>query len=278
MTQSQQGSVPHEWQLLGAASNYDLSDRTERKRSNTDLISLFFALLHTVKPDLFVEVGAFKGDTSMRVKRRHPDARVVAFEANPNNHSHFYSRFQHDKRGVEYLNMAVADKPGDITFKVIREMHGRQVAQRVGRSSLLARNDATVVYDDVIVKAVTLDTFFATDTSNRCAMWVDVEGAIGLVIGGAQEFLKKVELIMVEVEETNFWEGQWLAADVVKSLAAYGLLPIARDFESPTGLQYNMVFTRANRLSDSSAMACMIDYFSRSAHPASATETAASDD
>jgi hypothetical protein len=71
---------------------------------------------------------------------------------------------------------------------------------------------------------------------------VDVEGASGDLFAGAFRFLRHVESALVEVEEKSFWEGQWLAKDVVAHLAILGLRPVGRDYEYPH--QYNIMFRR----------------------------------
>ena len=78
-------------------------------------------------------------------------------------------------------------------------------------------------------------------------MWVDVEGACGLVLPGARDLLAKTAVLMIEVEEQQFWGAEhWLREQVVSYLFDLGLVPVARDFEYR--YQYNIVFVRAELL------------------------------
>ncbi|MCB1380043.1 MAG: FkbM family methyltransferase [Gammaproteobacteria bacterium] len=258
-------AVLREWQMLSTAAFYDMTSADDRWRSSADLGQLFEALIDKLKPDIFVEAGAFDGKTSLNMKRRHPAIRAVAFEANPHNHAHFEAELKHGRAGVEYLNLAVSNATGQTSFKVLKHLHGKELPRRNLRSSLLARNEEGVTYEDVSVEAVSLDGFFGDLGEKRCAAWIDVEGAIGLALEGAQSFLANTHLLMVEVEETEFWQGQWQAPKVVRFLAEHNLVPIARDFESHE--QFNYVFVRSGRLADAKVKNCVINYLSRCAHP-----------
>jgi FkbM family methyltransferase len=249
--------------LASLALHYDLAMPGERLRSNKDLVELFFLLVRGFAPPLFVEVGAFRADTSRRYTRIVANGRAVAFEANPHNHTRFKDAVVQGNPRIEYLNFAVSDVAGDETFKIVKTFKDKEWSLGEGRHSLLARNSDGVVYDDHIVKSVTLDEFFAGGGKSAAAVWIDAEGAIGKVLAGGQGFLGRVQLAFVEVENKAFWEGQWLSRQVQDHLAGHGLVPIARDFEFQNGKQYNVVFVRSDHLSSSEVNTALISYFMR---------------
>ncbi len=251
--------------LLGLASHYNLAAKDERKRSNLDLVELFFTLVRSAKPGLFVEVGAHRAEASRRYKRIVPDGRAVAFEANPTNFERFSGLFGDGGQSVEYRNLAVSDCDGKVTFKIVSEFMNKPWSPGEGRHSLMARNAEAVSYNDVSVDAVTLDSFFKDDSSDGAAMWIDVEGAVGKVLAGGPGFLSNAAIVLVEVEDKPFWEGQWLSGKVADHLVSLGLIPIARDFEALNGFQYNMVFVRPASFQDHEINAAMIKYISRAA-------------
>ena len=78
-----------ELSLLSSASYYDLSDRESRLRSVRDLEGLFLRMCRAARPTLFIEAGAKDAATSRRARRYLPNARIIAYEANP----HTYGRF-----------------------------------------------------------------------------------------------------------------------------------------------------------------------------------------
>jgi FkbM family methyltransferase len=262
--------------LASLALHYDLAAPGERLRSNKDLTELYFSLVRALAPPLFVEVGAFRADTSRRYTRTVPQGRAVAFEANPYNHERFKSAATEGNARLDYLNLAVSDVTGEVTFKIVRKFKDKEWSLGEGRHSLLARNSDGVVYDDHTVKSVTLDGFFAEEDSAAIAIWIDVEGAIGKVLAGGERFLSRIQLAFVEVEDKAFWDGQWLSRQVLDHFAAYDLVPIARDFEFQNGKQYNVVFVRAGLLSSSEVNSALISYFQRVARgPAPQTAAAA---
>ena len=74
-----------------------------------------------------------------------------------------------------------------------------------------------------------------------------MEGACGLVLPGARDLLNRSAVVMVEVEDQNWWgKRHWLREQVVSYLYDLGLVPVARDFQHAN--QYNIVFLRADLL------------------------------
>jgi hypothetical protein len=100
---------------------------------------------------------------------------------------------------------------------------------------------------EVVLDGVTLDEFFADQTFTNAAMWIDVEGACGIVLPGARDLLARSALVMIEVEEQPFWGAeQWLRGRVASYLFELGFVPVARDFEFAH--QYNIVFVHTDVL------------------------------
>ena len=239
--------LSHELAIMATAVKYNLNDKRHRIHSNKSLVRLFFNLTEIIGVDLFVEAGAREASASRHVKAKLPAARVVAFEANPYN----YAEFEAINRdaGVEYFHLALSDHPGPVTFNVHRDEAGAPRAN--GQASLLKREKTPADFErgfiEATVDGVTLDAFFADHYFTCAGMWVDVEGACGLVLPGARDLLAKTAVLMIEVEEQQFWGAEhWLREQVVSYLFDLGLVPVARDFEYR--YQYNIVFVRAELL------------------------------
>lgn len=219
-------------QPLVAGERLDSVQFTER---------LFMALVERLRPNVLVEAGAKDAGVAARVKSMLPDVRAVAFEANPFTYERFWTHHA-TETGVEYLNLALADKPGVVEFLARAGYRGRPIAD--GKGSLLSRialeRDEHV---QVRVPSTTLDEFFEAERGKRVALWVDVEGAAGLVFAGGSHVLRDTSHLIVEVEERPVWNGQALRRDIVRLLRKHGLVPIARDFQSR--FQFNLVFVRA---------------------------------
>jgi FkbM family methyltransferase len=234
----------HDLRLLATVTSYDLRDRQERRRSARDLAQLFLRLCESIEPDLMVEAGANSARTSRRVKRRVGTARVVAFEANP----YTFERYRLDnppESGIEYLHLALGDRSGQVRLNVRRTEDGAPRAD--GHGSLMERpDDYEHDFESVTVPATNLDEFFGSGTYRRCALWVDVEGAASSVLLGGRELLASTQVVMIEVEDRQYWKGAWRAPEVMRFLADRDLIPIARDFEYRH--QYNLVLVRRELL------------------------------
>lgn len=211
-----------------------------RARSAVHLDEFYFRLATIAQPSLFVEVGAYKAEASLRMKGSLPDCRVVAFEANPHNHRHLAPSIESANPGIEYLHYAVADGPNELTFNLRREVDGAQMREITGNSSLLRRTAEDTTYQQIRVPATTLDDFFGSYTGGPACTWIDVEGASGAVLSGGSQFLSACKVVKIEVEETPMWRGQWLSLDVIEHFLAAGFQPMARDIEFEN--QFNLVF------------------------------------
>jgi len=227
--------------LFGTAAFYDLESKAERAQSVAHLEHFFFRACRETKPDLFVEAGAKDATSSRRARRYLPDARIVAFEANPLNYERFSTR-ENGRLNVEYVHCALTGSDGDVTF-IMRADDGSPRSD--GQGSLLTRTDGSQGRP-VTVKAARLDTHFPSNTFNSCAIWIDVEGATRDVLAGATGIMPNVSLMFIEVEDRQYWAGQWLSGDVLKFCHSHGLVPIARDFQSR--YQYNLLLVRRSML------------------------------
>ncbi|GLY03873.1 MULTISPECIES: FkbM family methyltransferase [Actinoplanes] len=224
-----------------------MDDPAARLRCTDLLTDLFLDLTELAAPALFVEAGAHEATASTRVKRRLPECRVIAFEANPYVHQYMSGLHDFRRAGVEYRHEALADGPPEVTFRVVTDAEGLDDPRYHGFSSLNSRHhdqEQGVVYANRTVPATTLDDVGAA-VPGRTSLWVDVEGAARQVLLGGPEFLSRCDVVLIEVEDVPFWRDQWLVADVVTELQRHGLVPLARDVEYDQ--QYNMVLA-SNRL------------------------------
>ncbi|MET9915070.1 FkbM family methyltransferase [Streptomyces sp. NPDC006476] len=212
-------------------------------RTSEELDQFFLEQVALLRPRVFVEAGAHGAEASLAVAAAVPDCTVIAFEANPYVHRKFAAGADFIAHHVDYRHQALSNLPGEVTFLVITDSASLADDRVEGYNSLLPRAGrdwlGDVEYEEVTVAATTLDHEFA-DHPGPFALWLDVEGATEQVLTGGRRFLGRCDLLKVEVEETPFWQGQWLAEDVVADLREHGLEPVARDTQ--TEEQYNVVF------------------------------------
>jgi FkbM family methyltransferase len=157
---------------MAACLNVD--EAADRDRSVTELVRTFSNLQQVIKPTTFIEVGAFEAEFSRAMKAHGPDARVVAFEAHPDNHARFSAQHRFHDAGIEYLNRVVSDRVGIETFKALRPGAG-EPHEISKRGSLAARTSSDVSYDEHSVQSVTLREII--HPGETVSLWIDVEGA-----------------------------------------------------------------------------------------------------
>lgn len=211
-----------------------------RADSAAYVAAFFHEIIDLVKPDVFIEAGAYRAEASRRVREAHPDCRVVAFEANPYNVDEYAAEIR--GAGVEYLHLAVTDTPGTATFHLRRRNAEGPLRPRTGNSSLLRRADPETEYEEISIDAVSLDSFFSDDGDGTFCLWVDVEGALEQLLNGAERTLRRTAALLIEVGEAVTWVGEWRALDVTRHLLAAGFVPVTRDIEYEE--QHNVVFLR----------------------------------
>ena len=228
--------------LLQTAARHDLSSQESRHRSARVLAGLFEALvIRAVRPEVTLELGAHAARFSRGVKAALPQAKVHALEANPYTFERF--RPEAEAQGVAYHHLALGEEVKDCIFKVARRRDGRELKLTQGSNSLRTKAQ-NIEYEDAQVQMVTVDHFAAEHglAGLPTALWIDAEGCAFEVLSGARRTLEDTLLLMIEVEDREFWVGQKTAPAVKRLLFQSGFIPVARDFEFKS--QYNMIFLR----------------------------------
>ena len=194
-----------------------------------DLSNKFIDLQETLKPSIYIEVGAFDAEFSKIILSKYPDAKIWAFEANP----YVYEK-NYPIDNINYINKAVSDTLGFIQFELQKDTEKAAV-----NNSIMKRNEVKE-YEYISVESLTLNSLFS-EFNNIC-LWIDCEGANREVLMGASNILSKVSSIFIEVEKTEYWKDQWLDNDVKKYLAKFGFVLFDSDTQYQD--QYNCIFIK----------------------------------
>lgn len=236
---------PSTWRLPLSANS--------RARSTASLVELYFSLVAGLEIALHLEIGAKDAQASRRAVAL-PHVRVaVAFEANPSTHRRFASELAMAR--VDYLHLAAGDRDGTATLYV-RRRNRKTVAN--GKASLVAYGMKRRRAVEVPIRSLdgVLRERLSDGSQMRAALWIDVEGAQAPVLRGAGSTLDDTDVLIVEVESRELFDGQeWLAPDVVGHLASAGFMPIARDAQSR--YQFNMVFVKRDLAGTQTVRHCL---------------------
>jgi FkbM family methyltransferase len=215
-----------------------------------DIVStsrLFAALLRPLGISVVCDVGSLNGADALRFRRALPQARILAFEANPQNLAGMRQSTVLREARIEVLGCAAADREGVAEFFVV-PVQGPEMLARRGMSSLYQRADPDKRGVPVTVPTRRLDRVLTGPglLPETIALWIDAEGAAFEVLTGADGILDRVALIHVEVETRPcIGRNQKLHHLVARMLAARGFEELAIDAPAHEE-QFNALYVRAH--------------------------------
>lgn len=230
--------------MIDTRLNLNMNLKEDRITSNKILVDYLFIIIDEINPTFSIEIGAFSAEFSKKIKNTYPKIESYAFEANPYNFSYFLKEYNYEKNGINYINMAISDSNDEIEFKIQKEINGKEVNPVRGNNSIMDRIQENTKYEILKVNSTSLDIFVSENKINlkNVILWIDVEGANEKVLKGCEKILDFVSIIFIEVEEKEYWEGQWLERNVYDFLTKRGFNLIARDGEYIS--QYNEIYIK----------------------------------
>ena len=116
------------------------------------------------------------------------------------------------------------------------------------------------------VPCTRVDDFIAGEAiTGPLSAWIDVEGALSLVMAGLEGVLDDFQMIFCEVEDVVVWDGQWTWRAVQEFMAKHGFHAVARDFQSAG--QNNVVFLHEKLMFRADVRDALAQFFSGVAWP-----------
>ncbi len=171
-----------------------------------------------------VEIGARDCAETVAFAERFPEARVYAFECNPETLPICRERVA-GKKNVTLIEAAVTDQAGPITFYQINTSKTKTdyPGGNPGASSIFPASGnyplEQYVQNQITVPSTTLQDFFAAQAIPSVdLLWMDIQGAELAALRGAGSDLAKIKLIHLEVEFFSIYKHQPLAREVKKFL------------------------------------------------------------
>jgi FkbM family methyltransferase len=179
-----------------------------------------------LSPKIIFDVGAYDGGDSIRFKYRFPDARVVAFEADPERYRIVTENAA--PFGIACVNAAVCDCDAPVSW--YRSQDARYGGAATGAQGSMYRHSPAYAarYDFVqqsvtptSVEGVRIDTFCGRAGIGEIDVaHIDVEGAEHEVVAGFGSILPK--LIYAEVAPFDSWIGARRPRELHRRLASLG--------------------------------------------------------
>ena len=224
--------------------------KTYKQHSHVALISAFFKIIDQHNVTTLLEIGAFQAEISRRFVSQQPEGYALAVEANPYNYEKFKPSLTEAR--VLYHHAAVLDREGPCDLQLqVTDVDSSNGFIR-GNNSLL-KSDARPDTRNETVPGTTLDALvssyvvsksFPNPALTHPVLWIDVEGALDLVIKGGEQTVKNSLMIFAEVEIERLWNDQAIFPEIATQLNELGFFPFLRDCEYEPE-QFNVIF--ANR-------------------------------
>jgi 2-O-methyltransferase len=175
-----------------------------------------------------VEVGAARGQDTLRLASLFPAARVIAFEPDPRNLEHLAKMAW--PTNVTIIPAAIGERVGYTEFFLSDGLHPYDATERSRPwtySSSLRPQTAHMAAQHPWVKfpgqvKVPMTTLDALVDDYRLAqidlVWADVQGAEDLMVAGGQRALARTRFLFTEYADVPEYQGQVPLADIHRRL------------------------------------------------------------
>ena len=167
------------------------------------------------KDYVIFDVGSRDCVQSIEFYNAYPNAKIYAFECNPNTLDICKKNIEKYKDRITLIEGAVCDYDGDITFYPIdkNETKTTWADGNPGASSLFKSNGTYTVEHyvqyEIKTKCHRLDTIMKLHNIPKVdIIWMDLQGAELLALKGLCDFIKDVKYIHAEVSHKEMYSGQ----------------------------------------------------------------------
>jgi FkbM family methyltransferase len=211
-----------------------------------NIFSKFLSLTRVLRPHVICDIGSLNAAESTEFRKASPGSIVFAFEANPYNYAPVHASGAAARNGVHWQYVAVSDDDGLANFHVLSyERSAGEPAWQAGASSLLERIGPSAA-EKVVVPVVRLDTFLDRKHLLNAgkALWIDAEGTGLRVLLGAERSLAATLFLKIELEGSQFWQGQSSDEAAIRFLQERGFVPLTSLFQGRKPVQYDVIFIR----------------------------------
>jgi FkbM family methyltransferase len=221
------------------ASRYDPRRDSDAVRSN---------LLKSASIDAILDVGANAGQYAERLRRSGYQGKIISFEPLSSAFAQLKQRADRDERWVAE-RCALGDRDEMSSINIAGASASSSLLEMLPRHVEAAPQSAYVGREAVAVHK--LDSLFdrVVSPSERVFMKVDTQGFTSKVLAGAEQSLRRIEGLEVELSIVPLYAGEPLVHEVLsllnqKGFGVFSLEPEMFDDASGQQLQLNGLFHR----------------------------------
>lgn len=184
---------------------------------------------------IILEAGASDGESTLMMLQLWPQSRIYAFEPFPR----AYQILEQNTRlytNVSRFPMALGNKVGVTDFYISRHPNSYQSSEEdPGYSSSILSpftsiwNEPNVKFEEIIQVPITILDLWAEEhkIDKIDFMWLDMQGAEGLMLEASPKILKTVKVIQTEYSNRQFYEGTMVFEELHYFMAKNGFKLIA---------------------------------------------------
>jgi len=187
----------------------------------------FKFLLRRCQIDCLFDIGSCDGFESTLFRQILPDARVVAFEANPVLYKKMAANQALIDSKIEVLPYAISNQNGTAHFHVPDLDYDAKDVQNPGTGSLLV-HEGLKIRETVEVPTRRIDDFLLAQCpgARNVALWIDAEGFEYFILEGMSGIKDRVVAVHVETARKPMRVGQKVYADVEKLMKTMGFVSV----------------------------------------------------
>lgn len=193
------------------------------------MIKSFTNFLDMVRytPSVIFDIGARDCAQSVEFSKKYPNAKIFAFEANPQTIPLCKTTIQNNPN-IRLIEGAVHNYDGVTSFHPIDTQRTRTIWKdgNPGASSLFLANGSypieTYVQNKIEIPCHRLDTICKQENISPDIIWMDLQGAELLALTSLGEYLNTCKYIFTEVSHKPIYEGQCMFSDIDCFLQTHG--------------------------------------------------------
>jgi len=201
------------------------------------------------KEYIIFDIGARDCLQSIEFYKQFPNARIYAFECNPNTLEICRKNIAEYADRIKLIEGAVCDYDGTITFYPINQEKTQTswADGNPGASSIFKSNGTytveNYVQDEIQTNCHRLDTIMCRENIPRVdIIWMDLQGAELLALKGLGEYINSVQYIFTEVSYKPIYENQVMFNELNAFITQNGL--IAKSQPTMRGWQEDVLYER----------------------------------
>ena len=227
-----------------------LYDRESYVQADSPIKKTLLSLFNRSDRLTIFDIGGCEGEESVRYSRLFPNAQILTFEPLPNNQKLIKENIiKYKVNNVELISFAVSNLNGFSEFHVSSghpENESNLLDWDFGNKSsslLLPNNDNNPNWlefkEKINVETITLKKVIKERKISQIDfIHMDVQGAELAVLKGADNYLKHIKAIWLEVSNMELYEGQPLMCDIEKFMNSNGFTLIKTELEGEVGDQF----------------------------------------